>query len=459
MTISARRVLVDLGAGTAATIGLALVVFVSTLVLARTLPVAEFGRISLLLLLFSLTSVFDAVRPVTIYFVNRYPADRQAVYTATFAANVVIGITLGSLITAAAALTENEVLGAGELLCLSGAFVLFFVQSAFWGWADAHRFVARTSLTRAALMAFVYSAFVLLAWLNVRGVAYAAVLLLVSAIGCLAYWLICRTGGLIVSFRRPSRELVLTIGREIRRYMRFNLATLVLATVDRLAVAMQAGPHALGLYSAHFEFATKPIALARSVQGILNPHLTKAAADRLDIYPIWGRLTKLVFFVVSLGAWFSVTFRESLVAAVLGQSYSPSADVFGILILAQCFVVLGYACALLLNPVGDFRLQERYYIVAAAGMAILILPAAALAGITGVAVVYLSVRTVDVFLLWAAVTHSGRRLRPLGVSVIGSMWCLTSYAAWCGEDVLVACGALVLGVVMARTSLTIRGAG
>jgi O-antigen/teichoic acid export membrane protein len=276
-----RRILLDIGAGTGAVSVLALVVLVSTLLLARVLSIEQFGKISVLLLLFNLTSVFDAVRPVTIYFANYYASDRTSVYASILWLNSLIGLSLGTVIAVVAFSVPFQLFSRAELLCLAGVFVFFFPQSAYWGWADAHGLVRRTAIARAALMAAVYLGFLALALTGAEGFSYSLVLLIASASGLALFWNLCRSRGLIGKLEWPDRTLVARIGSEVGRYMQFNLASLVLATVDRVAISTQTGTRQLGLYSGHFEIATKPVALIRAIQNVLNPHLTKARrADR-----------------------------------------------------------------------------------------------------------------------------------------------------------------------------------
>jgi hypothetical protein len=117
-------------------------------------------------------------------------------------------------------------------------------------------------------------------------------------------------------------------------------------------------------------------------------------------------------------------------------------------------VVLGYACTLLLNSTGDFRLQKNYYTAAAAVMGIAVFPAVKLAGIVAVAAVYLVVRTVDVWLLLAAVKRAGRQIKRAHVLVLVLVWLLTGYAAWAAEPLLIVAGAVLFGSFLLRTTLS-----
>lgn len=449
-----RKVFGDIGAVAGATVVLALVGAAGTVALAHLLPVEQFGKVSVLLLAFNLTSTFDAVRPVTIYFANRYAGHPQETFASIFWLNAGIGSTLGLALIFIAFVSPLEILGRGELMCLAGIFVLAFLQSAYWGWADAHGLAARTALIRALIMIVVYIAFVLLATSGKGGVEYALVLLAATAVTLSACWWICRTNQLAIGASRPNQLIMRSIGAEVRRCMQFNLATLVLATTDRLAIYAINGSRMLGIYSGHFDLATKPMALMRAVQSALNPHLTHAVAKKEDIFPIVGVTTKMLFGALSLAVWAVMLFRESLTRVLLGPDYVAHADVFAVVVLAQCFVLLGYSSTLLLNSIGDFRAQRTYYSYAAVTMVLLVVPTTYVVGLTGVAVVYLVVRAVDVGLFYTAARIVGREVIASRILFTAMTWCGGSVAAWLQTTAAcLAFGALLL-IVLWRLQLT-----
>jgi O-antigen/teichoic acid export membrane protein len=162
--------------------------------------------------------------------------------------------------------------------------------------------------------------------------------------------------------------------------------------------------------------------------------------------------------IISTGAWGATVFRDELVSWTLGAQYAETSNVFAVVALAQCFVVLGYACALLLNSVGDFRLQQRYYVWAAIAMVLAVVPAASLYGVVAVALVYFAVRGVDLLLLWSAVLHAGRRVRMSRTMSVCAVWATTSFLAWFGEPVLVIGGGVLMAVMMFRVPLTLPAA-
>lgn len=433
---------------------LAIAAAVSTVVLARVLPVERFGKVSVLLLAYNLTSVFDAVRPVTLYFANRHADRPEATFASIFWLNAGIGAALGAALGGAALLGPVQLFGSAELLCLAAAFTLFFLQSTYWGWADAHGLVARTALARAVIMTLVYGAFVALAIAGADGLSYALVLLGATAFTLALFWRMCRSQPWGARIGRPDRALLHLIGVEVRRYMQFSLATLVLATMDRIAASAHGGSRALGLYSGHFDLATKPMALVRALQTALNPHVTRAAVGKSDVFPALGLGTKALFVALSLGAWTAVLLRDPLTELLLGQSYVEQQDVFALVALAQCFVLLGYASALLLNAIGDFRLQRNFYSIAALAMLVISFPAVQLAGILGVAAAYLLVRTVDVWLLLGALRRVGRSAIATRVVLAAIVWCAASAAAWSRVPWVCAVCAALFAVLLWRWQLT-----
>jgi O-antigen/teichoic acid export membrane protein len=454
MPRGSRRLINDLGAGTATTVFLAVVVFVSTIALVRILSVEQFGRISLILLLFNLASVFDAVRPVTIYFANRFVEERGSVLNTVLLLDIGIGSMLAAVVAAFSVFFPLAVLSRVDLLCLAIGFFFFFLQSAYWGWADAHGLVARTVIMRSILLAGLYAAYVLLAFTGADDVWYGLVLVVVSASGLFSFWFLCHKHRLLTRISVPDMKLARRIGREVTRYVQFNIATLVLATSDRFAITNYLWERSLGLYSGCFELATKPMAFARSAQTVLNPHLTRAAATGLDLFSLWARTTKIAFVLASIGAWLAAFLREILVPLVLGEPYGVAEDVFGIVVLAQPFVVLGYACALFLNAYGNFQLQRMFYSFAAVFMVLGAWLAASWSGIILVACVYATTRTVDLWLLLAAVKSTRRALKISLLVLVCSVWCFTTALAWIGSAWPMLGGIAVFSVLMLRLRLT-----
>jgi O-antigen/teichoic acid export membrane protein len=442
-----RQLFGDIGTGVGASIILALAAAFSTVALARFLTIEQFGKVSVLLLAFNLTSTFDAVRPVTIYFANRFSNQPQQTFASIFWINAGIGGILSSLLTLAAFIAPQNIFQRFELLCLAGVYMLFFLQSAYWGWADAHGLVARTAMIRALGMMLVYVAFVAFAAVGMEDNKYVLILVVATAsmLGGLAW--ICHSRNLVRVVVRPDPIIMRAIATEVRRCMQFNLATLVLATVDRMAISFHGGPRSLGLYSGNFDLATKPMALARAVQSALNPHITRAVASKSEVFEVFAYGTKAVFGLTSLTVWGALLLREPLTHLLLGPGYDGYQDVFAAVILAQCFVLLGYASALLLNSIGDFRLQKTYYLIAASVMIVIAFPAAQVMGAIGVAVAYLIVRTVDLWLFHSALRAVSQHVLGPKVFLVAIVWCSASLWAWLHVPIL-CCACSTLFVVL-----------
>lgn len=452
-----RKLISDIGSVTGATVLLALVGAGATIILARLLPVDQFGRVSVLLLIFNLTSTFDAVRPVTIFFANRHRDRARETFASIFWIDAAIGGSLALSILCLAFAVPIDLLGRSELVCIAGVFMLFFLHSAYWGWADAHGLVASTALVRGLGMSGVYLIFVVLAANESQGLGYALALLVAAALMLFATWWVCRSHRLVTRAQRPSSQMMKLIAIEVRRSMQFNLATLVLATTDRLAVYTVSGSQALGIYSGHFDLATKPMALVRAAQAATNPHATQAAARNEDIFPVIATTTKFLFLALSGGVWTAIMLREWVTNTLLGPHYSQHADVFAILILAQCFVLFGYSSALLLNASGNFLAQKRYYSAAAVTMLAFAFPAMQVGGLIAISITYLIVRLVDVGLLLSATRALGRRMLLGRALLAGGLWLSASAAAWTQSAILCVAFSAALLVLLWRIPLTRRG--
>jgi O-antigen/teichoic acid export membrane protein len=188
---------------------------------------------------------------------------------------------------------------------------------------------------------------------------------------------------------------------------------------DRLAIGAMLGSSQAALYSAPYEFATKPIALVRSLAQVLYPGAVRLKqVDSID--KDWFRITAPIVLLSIVGCTVDICFRHSLVTLMLGQKYLDSADVFGILALSFWMTTFGYAANVYLNAHGDFVTQRRFYDWAAGAMLLGVLPAVHFGGIEGVACLYALVRSVDLALgalVWRRVAGPRWRVHAIWISV------------------------------------------
>ena len=197
-----------------------------------------------------------------------------------------------------------------------------------------------------------------------------------------------------------------------------------------MAIGAVLGNTQVGLYSAPYEFATKPAALVRGLAQVLYPGAVRLSKEGGSIDAYWVRVSAPLVLLAITGCAIVICLRDPLIALLLGPSYARSADVFGILVLSFWMVTFGYAANVYLNTKGDFVMQRRFYDWAAGCMLIGLLPAIYLAGIEGVACLYTLVRCVDLALgatIWrrAASGWSTTSTSAIAVAVV-----LTFVAAW-----------------------------
>jgi O-antigen/teichoic acid export membrane protein len=191
--------------------------------------------------------------------------------------------------------------------------------------------------------------------------------------------------------------------------VRLNVSAVTMGVSDRLAIGATLGSSHVALYSAPYEFATKPIAFIRGLAQVLYPSAVRLSKESASIDAQWLRLTIPIVLLAASGCGFVVCVREELIGLLLGPKYSDSADVFGLLAMTFWVITFGYAANIYFNAHGDFRTQRRFYDWAAALMLVGLLPAVYLGGIEGVAGLYLLVRSVDLLLGAQVMRKAGAR--------------------------------------------------
>lgn len=387
-------------------VGVAATGFASMLVLARALPVEAFGTVSIALMVANAVAGFDAVRPVIVYLATRRDMPLASLHRRAFGLLVSMGIVAAALTFALASALWSEEIGLAGTLLLASAVFLYFPAACDWGFLDARNDTLYTGMARSIGWMAVYASYMSIAPFSARASHYVLPLLVMNAGLVFAYRL--RLGRIA---NAPATRAVPT-KREILRHSLDNLwlnaAATVLGTVDRVVLSAVSGMQGVGLYSAQYELATKPSALLRVASSVLFPAAARSHAAGEGVIDAWLRLTLLAALVLAVPLMVAIGARERVIGILLGKAYAPHADVFGILLMAFWLQLLGYASAVLLNAQGNFSLQRRCYVWAAAAMLVAVVPVVREFGIVGLALLYLFVRGVDVVLFVSTLRLSGR---------------------------------------------------
>jgi O-antigen/teichoic acid export membrane protein len=410
-------------------VAVALAGVASTWIMARYLPVEQFGRIAVLLATVNAVGVLEGLRPVVILHAHSAEVPWHALYgDARRIALATSGLVFAVAFVAGVAI-KHFGLSVWESLIVACTMMLFFSIALYWAFLDADGEAAFTGAWRGALWVVTYAVFAGLAWFGAPFMAYLLVLLAMNAtLAAIYYNRLSRTRDL--GGARPSGRGLAWLYRLAFENVRLNVSAVTIGVSDRLAIGATLGTTQAALYSAPYEFATKPVALVRSLAQVLYPGAVRLSKQIDSIDRHWVHITAPIVLLSITGCALVVCFRHGVVSLLLGQKYVDSADVFGILALSFWMVTFGYAANVYLNSHGDFVTQRRFYDLGAGAMLLGVLPAVHFGGIEGVACLYALVRCVDLalgVLVWRRAVPGRWHARATWVGVAVTV---TFVAAW-----------------------------
>lgn len=420
--------------------------FIAMLVLARRLPVENFGTVSVSLMVANAVAVFDGVRPVVVFEATRANISLSALHASVtrlfmWTAAIATFVTL-----AVAASLWRDQIGMAGLALLGLTVFLYFPAACNWGFLDARNDTVFTGIARSAAWVTVYVVFILLAFVSVNPVWYLVPLAGMNAILALAYRLRLGVLPTIAGARAPSsRELL----RRSMDNLGVNIAATTIGTIDRVVLSAVAGMRDVGLYSAQFELSTKPSALLRVANSVLFPAAAAIHADGRSLTVPWLRMTLAGSQALVAAAAVAISLRQEIIALLLGPEYARYSDVFGFLMIALALQFFGYACPVLLNARGDFALQRRLYLVAAVAMAASAVPVTSSFGIVGLAALYLAVRSVDLVMFFMTLRSASVKPKAGPLWIHFAIATSTLMMAWSGSPAWTLFGAAMSALTAA----------
>jgi len=409
----------------------AIVGLVSTLVMARQMDVDAFGFVMVLLIAFNSISALDGLRPVVVYESAGETADRYALYR--IAVGMAVALSLIVVLTTSlivGILALDRLTWPGVVL-FAVALGLYFPMSVYWGMLDAAGFTIFTGSVRSVAWTIIFVMFAIFAFFDASATSYAAAFAAMNATLLIVFRVVMPPIPATGFTSGKASMLAWRLLRQSASNVSFNLSALIMGSVDRVVLSASAGMNAVGLYSGAYELATKPAALFRVVTLVLFPEAARSKAGSAKLAFVWARATAYSFATVSIGVAFAVALRDRILIWVLGSKFAEVVDAFGLLLIGFSLVVLGYACAVILNARGNFSLQRNCYGFAAVAMACLAWPLTRY-GIIGTAVLYLVSRLVDAVLLYFTARMVGVLPATLTIMMICMFYAGLMFFAWIG---------------------------
>lgn len=358
-----RKVLAGVGALLAGNVAASVTAMVSSMVLARTLGVADYGRYSLV---FLYASLFQGLASFGLDDVLTRELSRGRAPTGQLLGNAVLlrlGLSAAVVLACAAAAwgEPDRRVAWGTVLAVS-PLLLSGLYGPLWSVLAARmEFPLREAIvvaSRAAEVVLVV-AFALAGagFLTLVGVTAAAQTVPLA----LTLWLIRDRARPVLRYDPQTARALLTQAAPLGLA---SVVALVYGRVDGVLLGRLAGYEAVGLYSAAYKFLNLVLSLPYVVNAAVFPVLSRVEEDRATVQVVFQRTFDyliLVAFPLAVGTTF---LAPSVVRLVYGPGFAPAAEPLRVLLWAAGVLFAGRTCRQLLVAAG---LQGTHLVLLAGG--------------------------------------------------------------------------------------------
>ncbi|WP_206520146.1 hypothetical protein [Altererythrobacter sp. BO-6] len=402
----------------------------ATALMARNMPVADFGRVLLLLTAVNAFAIFEGVRPVVIHRVAVGRESPHKLFRAAAQINAgMVGATLLCLLIAYLAGAGSDLPPLSDFF-LAATAVAFFVMMQYWMFLDAEQDTVFTGLSRACGWTLLYLTFGILSELQADILWYILSLFLMHILLILALRIRFEKRGLVTKYRSlGSDDPIEPLLKAAINNIVFNVSAVTINVADRAIVGIVMGARSAGFYSGPSELALRANGLVRAGVQVILPWAARLSARDQDRYWSFGAAASLVF--VGSGCAILLLVRDWATALFLGPAFRMMGDLLGLFGLGIVASTLGYVCVVHLNARGDFRTQRQLYI----GGAIVLLAGGIVGALSGnltyVAIAYLTARSVDLVLLLLILKRLPTSIQRWFIA-IGAVVFLALVAGWNG---------------------------
>ena len=370
--------------------------------LTRHLTPSEFGHLSIILMFFTLSSAFDGLRPVIIYYYPRYELKRAAFVYTLGCLGWIMGIVAGAITASIMFFAFSEQLTIVEITLLSGATVIYFPMTVRWAMLDAREKVGFTALSRAFMWLALYLSFVLYAGIGAHFYVYSASLLCMNiALFSFFFFSGKEKNG---SEKRVDWNLLKQVAAKSKQYLFFQILVYGISFIDRMTLARLYPIAVLGYYTPQYELGTRSTIFLRIFNSVLYPRFSRLVSEGHDslVREYWLITTKVVFVFFSSVVWITVAWADVIVRVYAGPDYQQYSFVLQMIMFGVLMNLPGYFASLLLNSFGDFKQQGKFYLFGIIVGVVFAYPLIKMWGMFGASLTFVSMRVVDMLLFMRA---------------------------------------------------------
>lgn len=383
--------------------------------LSRTLPVAEVGRFGLYVAIVSFVLALDGVRQGVVVSATKasHGSAEQMRHMAAIA--LLVGAVVGVVLVP----TGRCLLGMGWIEIIPLALTAFLLLAN--GPAMARLEAAGGAHWAVALHST--------AWAGGLGLAALSAVLAHSASYAAWCMLLAPAAQTVVlrvrrHFVRPSLRPHARARRIAGHGLQSTVVTAASGFLDKIALSMQSGPQAMGLYTPLAELTGRVSALAGLASNLFLRDETLAGMAEREARPRTRAHVLLIdamFVMSAIGIVLTALMASHVVQLFVARSSPEEVAALRLLLAALALNVGAQWSAVTLKARGTFDLHRPYVVsfIAAAALAPLLV---SLGGIVGAAGLVLVLRAADVALMFRARAHLTRvQLLSVGLAAIFSV--------------------------------------
>lgn len=442
-----RRLATSASINVAVSVMAAVAGLLATGIMARELPVDQFGRVLLLLTAVNAIAIFEGLRPVVIFRVAAGVGDPSALFKAAYRVNIAMAGVALWCVAIAAWLIRLDQIGVAFWIAFAFTVAAFFVVVQYWSFLDAESDTVFPGIARGCNWILVYALFCALAVLQAELSWFAAVMLIATlALAVSLRWRFARLG-LNGRYATGAAPLPLSeLLRPVANNVAFNVSAVTINVADRGVVAALMGAGPAGAYAGPSELALRAGGLVRAAMQVVLPWAARQSDEPGRRQRIWLVAMHFIGVAATLSTLPLMLFREQLAVLLLGTAFSEVGDLLGLFTLGAVVSTIGYASIAYLNARGDFSTQRRLYAWSAVVLIVAATLAAYYGSLTLVAAAFLLARSVDLLIAFVVLRECESADRRALVAM-GIAYAAAVAAAWSGQAALasLAGAAVILG--------------
>lgn len=366
----------------------------TTVILARLLPAADFGLIAMAMVVTGFIALFRDLGMSAAVIQRASPS--QALLSSACWMNLAIGLVL-MLAFALLAPGISALLAEPRLVPVLQALLVALpitalgtIPLALLEKSSRFRTIA---LIESASAVIGLAGAVAAAWQGFGVFSLVLQALLATLASTAGYWATCRWRPALVWDRSAVSSLMAYGGNLVG----FNLFNYFIRNIDNLLVGRYLGATDLGYYSMAYRLMLWPLQNISSVVGrALFPLFSRLQADQNQLSIVYTQATTAVVFVTAPLMFGFFALRDPLVSVALGSEWQPVSDVLAWLIPVGLLQSIGATVGSLYLATGRTDVMFKWGVLAG----LMIVPAFVLGlqwGITGVAAAY---GAVSLLLFW-----------------------------------------------------------